>query len=138
MARRRRNITGLEMTGPFFAKDPAKTFADNLEDFMDAVAKRAEAEVVARMRRGEATRDLVSMGLGRVSDRVVGRTSNLSGRRWRVTAKVSVVPKGLVRLEAIALMAAASEVESQTGAFRKVKGRIRKATREVDLLKDIR
>lgn len=136
MARRRRNITGLEMTGPFFAKDPAKTFADNLEDFMDAVAKRAEVEVVARMRRGEVRRAPISAGVqpARVSGHVVGRPAG----RPHHKAVVSIRPQRLSAKQAIALMAAASEVESQTGAFRKVKGRIRKATREVDLLKDIR
>jgi hypothetical protein len=89
------------------------------------------------MRAGESGRLPISAGVtpNRVSGHVVGRTSSLVGKRWQATGVVSVQNRGYSREQGIALMAAASRVERQTGAFRKTTGRLRRAKKaNVDAL----
>ena len=130
-----RKVAGIDMSGPFFTADPAKTFRRNIRDFMDEVVALGEADVEARLRSGEGSRASISGGNGRVSAYVVGRTRSLRGKRWAVTGVVSVNPQGKARRHAIAIMAAASEVEAQTGAFKKVTASLRRA--KTNLLKGL-
>jgi hypothetical protein len=128
-----RRLKGVDMTGPFFRRDPVKTWRDNVKDFMDEVAALGEAEVKAQLRQGEGIRAPLSVG-GRVSNYVVGRTSSLSGKRWAVTAVVSPRPSGS-RREAIAVMAAASEIEAREHVFRTASARLKRA--KTNLLKGL-
>jgi hypothetical protein len=123
----------VDLSGPFFRSDPAKTFRKNIRDFMDEIAKTGEADVVAQMRAGQGGRAEIRGG-GRVADYVRGRTSSISGKRWAVTAVVSVRPTG-DRKRAIAIMAAASEIEAREHIFRRTTSRLRKA--KTNLLKGL-
>lgn len=119
--------TTIRRTGPFFEKDPRKTFRQNVRTMMDAVAREGEDDVVAQMKAGDESRAPIAVGGGRVSGHVVGRTHSLSGRRWAVTAVVSVNAAGHSKVVAQSQMAAASRVEKVTRAFRRTTGRLRKA-----------
>lgn len=132
--------TTIDTSGPFFAKDPAKTFRQNVRVLMDAVAAEGEADVRAQITAGNSGRKpIAELGQDHVSAHVIGRTSNLRGRRWAVTAVVSVNNSGFSPKEGISLMAAASSVESQTHAFRRTTGRIRRARalNQAELLKGL-
>lgn len=132
----RKTSAGVDMTGPFFKSDPAKTFRKNIRAFMDEVAELGEADVKAQMKVGEGARAPIRrLAPAHVSAYVVGRTSNLSGKRWAVTAVVSVNNSGFTKAQGISLMAAASEVERQTGAFARTTRRLRKA--RTNLLKGL-
>jgi hypothetical protein len=132
--------TTIDMTGPFFRTDPARTFRQNVRVMMDAIASEAAADVIAQQQQTEGGRAPIrGVQPARVSAHVVGRTSSLAGRRWAVTAKVSVLPRGLSRKQAIALAAAASRVEGETHAFRRTTSRMRraKAINQAELLKGL-
>ncbi len=130
-----RKIPGMDLSGPFFTRDPAKTFRQNIRDFMDEVADVGADDVRAQLRAGEDRRAPIhGVSPSRVSAYVQGRTSSLRGKRWAVTAVVSVRPVGS-RRQAISIMAAASRVEAQTHAFRRTASRLRKA--RTDLLKGL-
>lgn len=131
--------TTIDKTGPFFRNDPAKTFRQNIRVMMDAVEREGASDVRAQLRAGEGGRAPISHNMGRVSGHVVGRTHSLAGKRWAVTAVVSVNNSGFSRTQGIALMAAASRVEGQTHAFRKTAGRVRRmrAMNTDELLKGI-
>lgn len=136
---RSKPITTISFDGPFFRYDPVKTFRQNVREMMDAVAAEGEKDVVAQLRAGEARRRPVTLNVGRVADHVRGRTRNLAGKRWAVTAVVSVNNRGWTPAQGMALMAAASRVEGQTHAFRKTKNRIGRSrkTNMAELLKGI-
>ena len=141
MASRNGVVTTIHLDGPFFRKDPAKTFRQNVRTMMDAVAAEGAKDVVAQLAEGESRRRPVSGGVepARVADHVVGRTHNLRGKPWQVTAVVSANRAGLGRPQAIALTAAASVLEGRIHAFRKTKGRIGRTrkTNMSELLKGI-
>lgn len=125
----RKYATTIDTSGPFFRGNPVLTFRQNVKVLMDAVAKEAEADIVAQLRVGQAARYPLGGGIrpGRVSAHVKGRTKNLSGKRWAVTAVASVNNSGFTQKQAIKLMAAASWLESQGHAFRRTAGRIRRS-----------
>lgn len=115
--------TSIRKDGPFFRNDPEKTFRKNAHEMMLAVARVGVDDVRGQMRAGEADRAPIRALGDRVSDHVGGELRRYpSGRPY--SAVVFVVNRGLGRAEAISLMAAASEVEGQTHAFRKTAGRI--------------
>src|SRR5262245_16612573 len=122
-------ITTIDKTGPFFSKDPRKTFLANARDFLDEVADEGAADVIAQMLVGQAGRRPIRQLGDHVSEHVVGRTQSLRGRRWQYTAVVSVNNTGLTKAEGISLMAAASEVERQTGAFKRTSSRLRRVAK---------
>jgi hypothetical protein len=120
--------TTIDTSGPFFAHDPTKTFRQNARELMDAVADAGQIDVRAQLRAGRASRKPISeLDDDHVEDYVIGRTRNLAGRRWAVSAVVSVNNNGFSPKQGIALMAAAAVVERQTHAFRRTTGRIRRA-----------
>lgn len=124
-----RLATSIDLKGPFFQKDPRKTFRQNARVLMDALAREGQEDVRVQMRQGQAGRAPISADVrpARVADHVVGRTTSLKGRRWALTAVVSVQNSGLSESKAIALMAAASRVEAKTHAFRRTTGRIKRS-----------
>jgi hypothetical protein len=132
-------VTTIDMSGPFFTKDPKKTFRQNVRDMMDQLAEAGESDVKAQLQAGAGSRAVISHGVSpdRVSEHVVGRTKSISMKRWALTAVVSVNNIGLSRQGGIALMAAASRLESQTHAFRKTAARARKVSKMNDLTKGL-
>jgi hypothetical protein len=132
--------TSIDMSGPFFRSNPVKTWRENVKDFMDEIAEEGQEDVQTQLRAGEGDRLPISAGVApaRVSGHVVGRTQNLSGKRWGTTAVVSVNNRGLTRKQGIALMAAAARLEARLHVFRRTATRLRKAGKSVDLLKGLR
>jgi hypothetical protein len=130
------------MSGPFFRKDPAKTFRQNVRAMMDAVAAEGEKDVKAQLAAGEGGRAPVT-GWGtntRTRMHVAGRTKSLAGKRWAVTAVVELrMPGSPPRPRAISLRAAMAEIETASHPFRKTKNRIGRTrkTNMSELLKDI-
>lgn len=133
--------TTIDLKGPFFTKQPGKTFRQNVRVMMAAVAAEGEADVQAQLRAGEGNRRRISHGVApdRVSGHAVGRVHSLGGNLWAVTAVISVNNSGLTPAQGIALMAAAAVVERQTHAFRRTTGRLRRArsVNTTELLKGI-
>jgi hypothetical protein len=131
--------TTIQKTGPFFAKDPGKTFRQNARILMAAVAFEGERDVRAQMQAGNARRRPISRLGGHASDHVLGRTAGISGRPWAVSAVVSVRNTGFSPIQGVSLMAAASRVEQETHAFRRTTSRIRRsrAANLEELLKGI-
>lgn len=118
--------TSITRTGPFFRRDPGKTFGDNAHAMMLAVAREGAADVAGQLAAGNAARAAISALGGHVSDHVEGELRRRpAGRNY--TATIFVANRGFTRREAKSLMAAASEVEGQTRAFRKTAGRISRA-----------
>lgn len=119
----------IDMSGPFFTHDPAKTFRANARTMLAAVAEEGQKDVEAQLRVGQGGRYPLGGGIrpNRVSGHVVGRVTSLSGRKWALTAVVSVNNKGLSQKQGIKLMAAASYLEGQTHAFRRTTGHLRRA-----------
>ena len=136
MARIRTSIT---FDGPFFAKDPRQTFRANVRAWMARVAELGESEGRSAFRAGEGRRRPISGGRGRVSDYVVGRVNSRSGKRWEVTAIVSVNTSRLSAEDAIAVMAAAAEIERRSHPMRKMRSRVRRARQAIqgDLLRGL-
>lgn len=131
--------TKVEFEGPFFAHDPKLTFRENVRVWADAVAAAGEAEVRAQMAAGQGSRAPIRRLGDRVADHVVGRTHGLTGKRWAVSAVVSVDNSRLSRAEGISLMAAAATVERRTRAFSRVRAAVGRArgTNIEELLKGL-
>lgn len=110
--------TSVTFSGGFFRRDPGATLTANIQRIMAAVAAEAAANVQQRLRAGQSGREPISLLGNRVAEHVVGRVKSLSGKPWLATAVISVNNSGYGRAEGISLMAAASEVESRTRAFR--------------------
>ena len=129
-----RFTSSISLTGPFFRRDPAKTFGRNLADMGEAMAEEAAKDVIARM---AGTRAPVSRIGGRVSDRVVHFTKNTGLGKTDVV--VTLARRGLSVEEVTALDAAGSEVESRTRAWRRTTDRMRcaRAVNRAELLKGI-
>lgn len=131
--------SSITKTGAFFEVDVKRTLRENARKMIEGVVAEGKDDVVGQLQAGEGQRFRVRRGGGRVSDRVVARVTSEHGKPWAVTGVVSVSPAGLSAPEAISLMAAASEVERQTHAFRRTAGRLRRArAANVDLLKGLR
>ena len=81
MARQPKGLISIELSGPFFAADPSKTYRANIRAYQDRVAAVGEAEVRARLLPGRSA--------DAVRDRIRGRTSSMGGRRWTTYAVIS-------------------------------------------------
>jgi len=129
--------TTIDLSGPFFKHDPAKTFRQNVRVMMDALAAEGEADVQEQM--GQAGPEGAA-----VRPYVVGRTRSLGGKRWAVSATVSVQPANLSRAGALRIMAIAAGrhkattssgrnigttlgVEGKHHVFRRTTSRLRRA-----------
>lgn len=121
--------TTIDLSGPFFSRDPRKTFRENVRVLMDAVAAEGERDVRSALQSGEGRRRPVSAGVlpARVSAHAIGRTSSISGKRWAVTAVVSVRNRGMSKRQGTALMAAAASLERRFHPFRRTTSRLRKS-----------
>jgi len=140
----RRSPTTIDTSGPFFTKDPRKTFRQNIRTMMARVAEEGEQDIQAQQHAGESGRAPISYSSAgwsgdRVSDHVVGRVESLRGKPWQVTAVISVNNSGFSTSQGIALMAAHAEVERQTHAFRRTTGRLRRSRKvnAAELLKGL-
>lgn len=101
-ARKRRASFELTFDGPFFTKDPAKTFRQNVRVFMASLARAGEGE--ARRRAFSAPRK--AMGPSRSAAAIRGRVRSLQGRQWAVSMVVSIDQSGMTGPEAVRSQAA--------------------------------
>lgn len=126
----------VDFGGPFFERDPAKTFRANVRDFMDAVATEGGKDVRSQI---DAKRGAMPQSTGHTAAHVRGRTSSLAGKRWMVTAVVSMDTRGMTRAQAIRTQAAASSVEERFHPFRRTTAAVRRgrAIQTANLLKGI-
>lgn len=83
---RKGTVTGLQFTGPFFARDPVKTYRQNLRLYMDRIAQIGEAEVKRRV----AAAPRRTGGPSYSGQFIQGRTRAIKGGpHWATTAVVS-------------------------------------------------
>lgn len=107
------------LSGPFFAAQPRRVVGANVRDMLgDAVTEGADV-VRAELRAGLTLRAPVRILGDRVADHVRGRVKSLGGHPWSSTGLVSVSIAGTVGDARVALMAAASGLESRRHAFRR-------------------
>ena len=132
-------ITSIHYDGPFFTKDPRKTFRQNIRTMMRAIAEEAQQDIETQMRHNQGRRAPIAELGDHVSSHVVGRVKSLRGKPWQVTAVISVNNSGFSTSQGIALMAAHAEVERQTHAFRRTTGRLRRSRKvnAAELLKGL-
>lgn len=69
----------VDLSGPFFQRDPSKTFAENIRHMLEGVAQEGERIASAAYP--------VYTGAGRSG--VKGRVASLSGRKWYSAAVIS-------------------------------------------------
>ena len=118
--------TSITVHGPWFTHDPAKTFAGNVHEMMLGLAREGAKDVQGQTRAGQSGREPIRQLGDHVSDHVAGELRRYpAGPRY--AARVIVRNRGFTKAEGISLMAAASQVEQQTHAFRKTTGRIMRA-----------
>lgn len=129
----------VQVSGPFFQRDPAKTLRENIRLMMSAIAKEGAEDVIARLQSGAGSRAPISALGDRVSDHVRGRVESLSGKDWAATAVISVNNSGLSSRGGMSLMAAASIVEGRVHAFRQATTRLRnsRAANRAELTKGL-
>lgn len=119
-------------TGPFFAKDPAKTLRNNIRDMLEEIAETAEREVRQQLSAGEGSRaTLAAIPNGRVSHFVRGRVASLTGKPWKLHAVISPDTSRLSATQAISVMAAASKLERRTHAFARTSRAIRAGRKDL-------
>jgi hypothetical protein len=111
----------VELSGPFFERDPAKTVRGNIRDMLDEVAKLGEAQVRTLI---EGHRGSMPYSKGWTAAHVRGRTRSLSGRRWQLSAVISADTSGMSKHDAIRTKAAASTIEARWHPFRSTKNDI--------------
>jgi hypothetical protein len=74
-------VTSIDLTGPFFEKDPALTLRQNIRAMLAAMAAEGEADVRAQAEPKSLT--------GAFAAGVKGRVDSLTGKPWHLTAIVS-------------------------------------------------
>jgi hypothetical protein len=114
----------VKLEGPFFERDVRRTVRANIRDLMDKLAAEAEADVKAQM---DARAGQMPHWTGHTRSRVVGRTQSLRGRRWEVSAVVSVNTDGMSRSDAIRTKAAGAQMEARFRMFRRTAAAMRRA-----------
>lgn len=104
------------LSGPFFENQPSKTFRQNVRAMLDALAEEAEKDIRSQIS-GKA--GSMPAYTGATYDRVIGRTSSLTGRRWALSAVVSVNTDGMDRVRAIRHKASGASIERRWHPFRR-------------------
>lgn len=121
---------GIELSGPFFERDPGLTLRGNIEKMMASLASEGEAAARRGFSEGEAGRAVISALGDRVADHVVGRVMarpSRGGRAWRASAVVQVYNEGLDAAASRSLMAAASVLEHRLHVIRGLSRTLRSA-----------
>lgn len=125
----------VKFDGPFFRNDPSETFLRNVERMMAEIAEQGERAARSALASGQGSRAPLSTG-GHLSENVFGRVRGRVG--WRRWAAVSPYEPSHSKEEAVAIMAAAAEVEAKTHVFRNVaKGMRAEVKAERELLEGI-
>lgn len=80
-----RTVGTIELSGPFFQRDPGRTFGGNVRLLMDRIAEEGERDLKSRLAQVPRRH-----GTGDTARRIVGRTRSLSGRRWAATTVIGI------------------------------------------------
>lgn len=126
MARGGTSVT-VDLSGPFFERDPGKTLRGNIEKMMEALAAEGERSARSALQSSEGSRAPIRLIGDHVSAHVVGRVRSRAGKKWRASAVVQVYNEGLDQRRGRSLMAAASVVEKRTRVFRNLRRSIAQA-----------
>ena len=116
-----RTTAKVELSGPFFTKDPGKTFRGNVRDMMDKLAEAMEDEVRRQIVSHEGQ---MPNWTGWSASRVRGRTKSVTGKRWGTTAVVSSYTADLNAKDAKRTKAAGVTIEARWHPYRSVKSGI--------------
>lgn len=108
----------ISLKGPFFQNDPADTFLGNVSRMLHAAAEEGVKDVVGRM--GTNRAPIAELG-GHVVEHVIGIVPDPT------VVSILVANRRFTSTQAVSLMAAASQVESQSHAFRQTTARLRRA-----------
>ena len=73
--------TTIDLSGPFFEKDPVKTLSENVQTMLEAVAKEGESDVAAQAAGHQKS--------GAFYRGIEGRVRSVAGKHWLRTAVVS-------------------------------------------------
>jgi hypothetical protein len=139
----RRTYRTITYDGPFFTKDPTKTFRGNARSMLRQMALEGARDVRAQLIPGEATRRPISVEIPRrrVSQHVAASVPYTPGasKVGNILANVYVPNFGYSRKQGVALMAAYAEVARQTGAFPTTTRRLRRSRKAnaAELLKGL-
>lgn len=116
--------TSVELSGPFFRRDPGKTLRGNVRDLMDALSESMEADVKSAIA-GHAGSMPGYSGWSWAHTR--GRTVSVSGKRWGTWARVSAYTADLGAKDAIRTKAAAATIERRWHPYRNAKRNVYRA-----------
>ncbi len=100
----------VDLSGPFFTRDPGLTLIMNVAKMMQGVAEEGASSARAALQQGEGARATITELHDRLSDHVVGRVygrPSRGGRKWHLWAKIQIYNEGLTAAQGISLMAAA-------------------------------
>jgi hypothetical protein len=117
----------IDLSGPFFTRDPGKTVRANIRDMLDALADEAQAGVRSQI---EAQRGSMTRYSGWTTKHTIARTrSELArgGRRWGLHMVVSANTDGMSRADAIRTKAAAVSIERRWHPYRRIASALRRA-----------
>lgn len=115
--------TRIELTGPFFERDPEKTVRQNIQEMLDALS--GEMQDLVRS-------DIASRAMPRSTGWSLGHTlgyttSPRSGKHWQLWAAVGAVTAGMDAKDAIRTKAAAASIERRWHPYRNVKSAVYRA-----------
>ncbi len=123
--------TKIDTSGPFFTKNPGKTFRANARSMLRAMAVEAEESIVSNLKSSDGGRAPISAGVkpAHVSGHVRAGVPHTPGKSQTGVIKVNVyVPNfGFSAKQGRALMAAYSRVEAKTRIFRRTTSALRRA-----------
>jgi hypothetical protein len=117
-------IERVDFSGPFFDRDPVKTIRANIRDMMDRLAEEGERDVVQQIAGRSGSMPAYT---GWTASHVRGRTESLSGKRWAVSAVVSMNTAGMDARTAIRTQAATATIEARWHPFRRTTTAIRRS-----------
>lgn len=117
--------TKVTLEGPFFTKDPGKTFYANLGDMLDKLAGEMEDQVRAQIGQHEGA---MPFWTGWSRDHAIGYTTSAqTGKHWATWAAVGEVTAGMDAKHAIRTKAAAASIERRFHPYRNVKSGVYRA-----------
>jgi hypothetical protein len=140
---RPRLYTTIDTSGPFFTKNPGKTFRANARSMLRQMALQGEADIRQQLAAGDAARQPISNKVqpAHVSGHVragIPFTAD-KAKTGRIQVNVYVPNQGFTAKQGKALMAAYSRVEAETHAFRRTTQRLRRSKKvnAAELLKGL-
>lgn len=112
----------VELSGPFFTRDPGKTLYANIGEMLTELGEELQEGVRSDIAGHEGD---MPYWTGWSEDHVLGyTTSRLTGKHWATWAAVGSVTAGMDRDKAIRTKAAAASIERRFHPFRRAKSAV--------------